>query len=96
MKFSITIPAYKRSYLKEAIDSCLAQTYGDFELIIVNDHSPENLDAIVTQYNDPRIRYYVNEKNCGAVNVVDNWNISSVWEMMTDCCLVVFLSMSNL
>ena len=74
MKFSITIPAYKRSYLKEAIDSCLAQTYGDFELIIVNDHSPENLDAIVTQYNDPRIRYYVNEKNCGAVNVVDNWN----------------------
>lgn len=75
MKFSITIPAYKQKYLAEAIDSCLAQTYQNFELIIVNDHSPENLDAVVSQYDDPRIRYYVNEKNCGAINVVDNWNI---------------------
>lgn len=74
MKFSILIPAYKRSYLSEAIDSCLAQTYSDFELIIVNDHSPEDLDSIVLHYNDNRIRYYINEKNCGAVNVVDSWN----------------------
>lgn len=74
MKFSITIPAYKSKFLKECIDSCLAQTYKDFELIIVNDRSPEDLDSIVNQYNDPRIRYYVNEQNCGAVNVVDNWN----------------------
>ena len=74
MKFSITIPAYKRTYLKEAIDSCLAQTYEDFELIIVNDASPEDLDSIVNLYSDKRIRYYKNEKNCGAVDVVDNWN----------------------
>ena len=63
MKFSITIPAYKRSYLKEAIDSCLAQTYKDFELIIVNDASPEDLDSIVNSYSDNRIRYYKNETN---------------------------------
>lgn len=75
MKFSITIPAYKQKYLAEAIDSCLAQTCQDFELIIVNDHSSENLDAVVSRYDDPRIRYYVNEKNCGAIDVVDNWNI---------------------
>lgn len=74
MKFSITIPAYKSKFLKECIDSCLAQTYDDFEIIIVNDHSPEALDSIVNQYHDPRIRYYVNNQNCGAVNVVDNWN----------------------
>ena len=74
MFFSITIPAYKKKYLKEAIDSCLAQSYKDFELVIVNDHSPEDLDSIVKSYNDSRIRYYVNEKNCGAINVVDNWN----------------------
>ncbi|MBQ8672678.1 MAG: glycosyltransferase, partial [Bacteroides sp.] len=47
MKFSITIPAYKRTYLQECIDSILAQTYTDFELIIVNDASPEDLDSIV-------------------------------------------------
>ena len=74
MKFSITIPAFKRAYLKEAIDSCLAQSYQNFELIIVNDASPEELDSIVTNYTDKRIRYFKNKKNCGAVNVVDNWN----------------------
>lgn len=74
MKFSIVIPAYKSAFLKECIDSILAQTYEDFELIIVNDASPEDLDSIVFSYNDNRIRYYKNEKNCGAVNVVDNWN----------------------
>lgn len=74
MKFSITIPAYKAKYLNECIDSVLAQTYKDFELVIVNDSSPEDLDSIVYHYEDSRIRYYVNEKNCGAINVVDNWN----------------------
>lgn len=75
MKFSVMIPAYKRTYLKECIDSILTQTYTDFELIIVNDASPEDLDSIVNSYSDSRIHYYKNEENCGAINVVDNWNI---------------------
>lgn len=75
MKFSITIPAYKQKYLYEAIESCLVQTYKDFELIIVDDASPEDLKSVVDRFQDPRIRYYRNEKNCGALNVVDNWNI---------------------
>ncbi len=75
MKFTVAIPAYKASFLKECIDSILAQTYTDFELVIVNDASPEDIDSIVRSYNDSRIRYYVNEKNCGAEHVVDNWNI---------------------
>ena len=74
MKFSITIPAYKQKYLKECIDSILSQTYTNFELVIVNDASPEDLDSIVYSYSDPRIRYFT-KKNCGAINVVDNWNI---------------------
>lgn len=74
VKFSIAIPAYKQSYLKEAVDSVLAQTYMDFELIIVNDTSPYDLDSIVNSYSDSKIRYYKNEKNCGDINVVDNWN----------------------
>lgn len=74
MKFTIAIPAYKRTFLKECIDSILAQTYRDFELVIVNDASPEDLESVVECYKDSRIRYYVNETNCGALNVVDNWN----------------------
>lgn len=75
MKFSILIPAYKKAYLHECIASILQQSYGNFELIIVDDASPEDLYSIVSSFSDTRIKYYRNEKNCGAVNVVDNWNI---------------------
>ena len=74
-KFSITIPAYKDKYLKETIDSVLNQTYQNYEVVIVNDASPFDLDSILKQYSDPRIHYFKNKKNCGAKNVVDNWNI---------------------
>lgn len=74
MKFTIAIPAYKARYLKECIDSVLAQTVRDFELIIVNDASPEDIDSVVNSYTDSRIRYYTNEVNFGAEHVVDNWN----------------------
>lgn len=75
IKFSVTIPAYKDRFLKETIDSILTQTYQNYEIVIVNDASPYNLDCIVSQYTDTRIHYFKNEKNCGAKNVVDNWNI---------------------
>lgn len=71
---SIGIPAYKATYLKEAIDSVLNQTYTKFELIIVNDKSPENIEEIISTYNDKRIRYYKNEDNLGKTSIVLNWN----------------------
>ena len=73
--FTIAIPAYKSKFLREAIKSCLSQTYSNFELLIVDDASPEGLKSVVDSYCDGRIRFYRNEKNCGAVDVVDNWNI---------------------
>jgi glycosyltransferase involved in cell wall biosynthesis len=75
IKFSVTVPSYKREFFQECIESILAQTYANFELIIVDDASPEDLVSVVKSFNDKRIRYYRNEKNCGAINVVDNWNI---------------------
>lgn len=75
VKFSIIIPAYKRKFLRECIDSIIAQTYANFELIIVDDASPEDLYSIVSKYCDNRIQYYRNANNCGGINVVDNWNI---------------------
>lgn len=74
--YSFVIPAYKASFLKEAIDSILAQTYTNFELIIVNDASPEDIESIVNSYEDYRIRYYVNSENIGGKNLVAQWNKS--------------------
>ena len=76
MKYSFVLPAYKARFFREAIDSILNQTYPDFELIIVNDASPENLDTIVESYDDERIRYYKNEKNLGGHDLVAQWNHS--------------------
>lgn len=76
MKFSILIPSYKPQYLREAVESVVNQTYTDWELIVVDDCSPSDLHAIVASFlQDQRVHYYRNEKNCGAVNLVDNWNI---------------------
>lgn len=72
--FSVTVPAFKAQYLSECIDSILAQTYKNFEVIIVNDASPQDLDSIVSQYDDPRVHYYKNKVGFGALHVVGNWN----------------------
>lgn len=71
---SILLPAYKSKYLREAIESVLTQTYKDWELIIVNDKSPQPIDKVVSKYHDSRIRYFVNEVNIGGSNPVANWN----------------------
>lgn len=79
MKYSFVLPAYKATYFREAIDSILAQTYTDFELIIVNDASPEDLDSIVKSYDDSRIKYFINEDNIGGKDLVAQWNHSILY-----------------
>lgn len=74
MLFSFVLPAYKAKFLREAIKSILAQTYTNFELIIVNDASPEDLTSIVTSFKDERIQYYINKENIGGKDLVAQWN----------------------
>lgn len=73
-KFSVCIPAYKSRFLEECIQSVLAQSFDDFELVVLNDCSPEPVKRIVDTFEDTRIRYYENEHNVGAVRLTDNWN----------------------
>lgn len=74
MKFSFVLPAYKGQYLRESIDSILSQDYTDFELTIVDDCSPDHIDEIVAEYNDPHITYYRNKENIGGKDLVAQWN----------------------
>ena len=66
LTFSVVIPAYNQAeFLGEAIDSVLAQTYPHFELIVVNDASPDNTEEVVKSYTDPRIKYIRHAQNKG-------------------------------
>lgn len=63
-KVSIILCFYnEEKYLAKAIDSVLAQTYSNFELIIINDGSSDKSEEIVKSYQDDRIKYVVNKEN---------------------------------
>ena len=65
---SIIMPSYNTAeFISESIQSVLAQSYTDWELIIVDDCSTDNTDEVVRPYlSDERIKYLKNEKNSGA------------------------------
>ena len=66
-KFSIAIPAYNRAdYLSRAIGSALAQTAPNFELIVSDDASTDDLGLVVASFNDSRIKYYRSPSRLGA------------------------------
>jgi glycosyltransferase involved in cell wall biosynthesis len=63
---SIFMPVYNAGpFVKEAIQSILEQTYFHFELIIINDGSRDNSDAVIQSFKDNRIRYLLHETNLG-------------------------------
>lgn len=65
---SVLITAFNREgYLPFAIESVLASTYANFELIIVDDHSTDDTVTVAKKYElqDNRVKVYVNEKNLG-------------------------------
>lgn len=69
---SVLMPVYNgEEYLREAVDSILAQTLSDFEFIIINDGSTDITEDIILSYNDQRIHYYKNEKNLGIVGTLN-------------------------
>ena len=65
------MPAYNASdFIREAVDSILAQTFRDFELIILNDGSTDDTQTIVESYRDERIRL-VNKANSGVASTLN-------------------------
>ncbi len=64
---SVIMPTYNCGpFIAESIRSVLAQTYSNWELIIVDDCSTDETETIVRSFDDPRIHYLQNEQNSGA------------------------------
>jgi glycosyltransferase involved in cell wall biosynthesis len=73
------MPVYNgERFIRETLDSILAQTYGDYELIISDNGSTDATRTICESYasRDPRIRYHREEENRGAA-----WNYNRVAEL---------------
>ncbi len=81
-RVSVIISTFNRpqyiKYLKSAIESVLCQSFGDFELFVIDDGSPTDyVGAVVGSFNDPRIIFIKNEKNLGcAVNTTKCINLA--------------------
>jgi len=69
---SVCIPTYKgAATIGAAIESVLGQSFASFELIVIDDGSPDATRLIVESFADPRITYLRNDHNLGPE---DNWN----------------------
>src|SRR5688572_4568925 len=78
---SIGVPVYNSErYLRQTFDALLAQTFGDFELIVADNASTDGTEAICREYaaGDSRIRYYRSGVNVGAAQ-----NYRRVFELAT-------------
>jgi glycosyltransferase involved in cell wall biosynthesis len=76
LKVSIIVPTYNRAHLvTETINSILAQTFKDFELIVVDNESTDNTEEVIKSYTDGRIKYFRHQNN-GLVAVNRNYGIS--------------------
>lgn len=72
---SIVIPAYKARYLPRTLQSLIAQTDRDFDVLVADDGSPEGLAALVEGHRgDLRLRYLRFDENLGRHDLVAHWN----------------------
>lgn len=88
-KLSVVIPVYNvESYLRECLDSVVGQSLTALEIIVVNDCSPDNSDAVILQYakSDLRIKYIKHEVNqgVGAARNTGIQNASAEWITFLD------------
>lgn len=85
-RLSIVIPTYNHAhFLRTALDAIRAQTFDDWEAIVVNNFSEDDTIAVVESYDDPRIRL-VNFANHGIIAAARNQGVS-----LTKAPFVAFL-----
>ena len=65
-KVSFVVPCYNLAHLlPDCIESILSQSYGDYEVLIMDDCSPDRTPEVAQSFGDPRVRHIRNEHNLG-------------------------------
>ena len=73
---TVIVPVYKvEPYLRRCVDSILGQTFTDFELILVDDGSPDNCGAICDEYAEQNVRIHVIHQANGGLSAARNAGI---------------------
>ena len=104
---SIVIPTYNRAWcINRAIDSCLAQVYQNFEIVITDDGSTDNTISIIKSYNNKKIKYFKFKENQGVIkarnnsikNSIGDWIIlfDSDDELNQNCLEILVKNINNL
>jgi len=105
--FSVVVPTYNREQIVcRCVDSCLRQSFEDFELVVVDDHSTDGTLAALERYDDPRLRVVEHDRNrgitparhSGVVNSTGTWVVivDSDWELLPDALARMREIISNL
>ena len=70
--FSVLLPVYNAmGHIHRALDDLLAQSFTDFEILVVDDGSTDGSDQVVRRFKDPRIRLISQERNGGLVSALN-------------------------
>jgi glycosyltransferase involved in cell wall biosynthesis len=63
---SFVVPCYKLAHLlRECVDSILSQSYGNLEVLVMDDCSPDNTPEVAQSFRDPRVKHIRNDPNLG-------------------------------
>ena len=87
ISFSLIVPAFEthRNHLTDLIESCLAQTYSNWELILADGSETQEVSAVMSQYEDSRIHYVRLQENGG---ISENTNQALAYATGDYCGLV--------
>ena len=90
-KYTFLLPAYKAQYLEKALLSIKKQNYKDFNVIVSDDCSPEDIKSIYARIvgDDSRFVYRRNDVNMGGKSLVSHWNL------LVDLCNTEFFIMAS-
>ena len=94
MLVSIILPTYNQAHtLPRAINSVLNQTYNNWELIIIDNHSNDNTDTIIKNYENPKI-HLLKINNYGIIAKSRNLGIKSTKNKIS--CILIILINNNI